>query len=178
MGSSSLRRTIYVCTLLRLITFKQLDLWKNRNVIFTMYEGVTKSFRTGRLERELQMIHLSITKYSSIAFLWVIPVSFAAIILCVASQRVFIVVSVYFVMTQSGNFWIHPRASLRPICCFVFLRCNVSLHVLYLRNGKHEDKIGPMHEHHAKRVRNLEVQQWPQLEMHTSVYPKVSGLSR
>jgi hypothetical protein len=37
-------------------------------------------------------------------------VSFAAIILGVASQRVFIVVSVYFVMTQSGNFWIHPRS--------------------------------------------------------------------
>jgi hypothetical protein len=33
-------------------------------------------------------------------------VSFAAITLCVASQRVFTVV-VYFVMTQSGNFWIH-----------------------------------------------------------------------
>jgi hypothetical protein len=32
-------------------------------------------------------------------------VSFAAITLCVASQRVFIVV--YFVKTQSGNFWIH-----------------------------------------------------------------------
>jgi hypothetical protein len=31
-------------------------------------------------------------------------VSFAAITLCVASQRVFIVVSVYFVMTQSGKF--------------------------------------------------------------------------
>jgi hypothetical protein len=38
-------------------------------------------------------------------------VSFAAITLCVASQRVFIVV-VYFVMTQSGNFWIHPRIFL------------------------------------------------------------------
>jgi len=36
-------------------------------------------------------------------------VSFTTITLCVASQRVFIVVSVYFVMTQSGNFWIHPR---------------------------------------------------------------------
>jgi len=32
----------------------------------------------------------------------------AAISLCVASQRVFIVAVVYFVMTQSGNFWIHP----------------------------------------------------------------------
>jgi hypothetical protein len=36
-------------------------------------------------------------------------VSFAAITLCVASQRVFIVVIVYFVMTQYGNFWIYPR---------------------------------------------------------------------
>jgi hypothetical protein len=39
-------------------------------------------------------------------------VSFAAIILCVASQRMFIVV--YFVMTQSGKFWIHPRI----FCCY------------------------------------------------------------
>jgi hypothetical protein len=36
-------------------------------------------------------------------------VSFVAITFCVASQGVFIVVVVYFVMTQSGNFWIHPR---------------------------------------------------------------------
>jgi hypothetical protein len=36
-------------------------------------------------------------------------VSFAAITFCVASQRVFTAVSVYFIMTQSGNFWIHSR---------------------------------------------------------------------
>jgi hypothetical protein len=36
-------------------------------------------------------------------------VSFAAVNFCVASERVFIVVSVYFFMTQSGNVWIHPR---------------------------------------------------------------------
>jgi hypothetical protein len=36
-------------------------------------------------------------------------VSFADITVCIASQLVFIVVSIYFVMTQSGNFWIHPR---------------------------------------------------------------------
>jgi hypothetical protein len=42
-------------------------------------------------------------------------VSFATVTLCVASQRVFIVVVVvvvYFVMTQSGNFWINPRICL------------------------------------------------------------------
>jgi hypothetical protein len=36
-------------------------------------------------------------------------VNFAAITLYVASQRVFIVVVAYFVMTQSGNFWVHLR---------------------------------------------------------------------
>jgi hypothetical protein len=37
-------------------------------------------------------------------------VSFAAVILCVASQRVVVVVVVvHFVTSQSGNFWIQPR---------------------------------------------------------------------
>jgi len=36
-------------------------------------------------------------------------VSFVAITLCVASQRMFIVVIVYFVTTQSRNFWIRPH---------------------------------------------------------------------
>jgi hypothetical protein len=44
------------------------------------------------------MVQLSATRCSCIAILWVILVSFAAITLCVASQRVFIVVSVYFVI--------------------------------------------------------------------------------
>jgi hypothetical protein len=47
---------------------------------------------------ELQMAQLS----STITILCVSLVGFAAIILCVASQRMFIFV-VYFVMTQSGN---------------------------------------------------------------------------
>jgi hypothetical protein len=32
-----------------------------------LYEGVSKSFRTGRLERELQMVELSATRCSCIA---------------------------------------------------------------------------------------------------------------
>jgi hypothetical protein len=63
-----------------------------------IYEGVSKSFRTGRLERELQMVQLSTTGCSCIAILRVSVVSFAAIALCVASQRVFIAVVVYFVI--------------------------------------------------------------------------------
>jgi len=35
------------------------------------YEGVSKSFRTGRLERELQMVRLSAARCSCIATLWV-----------------------------------------------------------------------------------------------------------
>jgi hypothetical protein len=40
--------------------------------------SVSKSFRTGRLERELQMVQLSATRCSCIAILWVSLVSFAA----------------------------------------------------------------------------------------------------
>jgi hypothetical protein len=75
-----------------------------------VHEGVAKSFRTGRLEQELQMVQLFPTGCSCIAILWVSLVSFAAITLCVGSQRVFIVVSLYIPLsTQSGNFLIHPR---------------------------------------------------------------------
>jgi hypothetical protein len=73
------------------------------------HEGISKSFRICRLERGLQMVQRSATRCSYIAILWVSLASFAAITLCAASQRVFIVVSVYFVRTQSGNFWLHPR---------------------------------------------------------------------
>jgi hypothetical protein len=81
-----------------------------------MYERVSKIFRTGRLERELQMVQLFATRFSCIAILWVSLVSFTVITLCVASQRVFVVVVVVVVVvislsTQSGNFWIHPCTS-------------------------------------------------------------------
>jgi hypothetical protein len=37
--------------------------------ILVLYEDVSKGFRTGRLERELQMVELSATKCSCIAIL-------------------------------------------------------------------------------------------------------------
>jgi len=65
----------------------------------SLYEGVSKSHRTGRLERELQMAQLYVTRCSCIAILWVSLVRFAtAITLCVASQRVIPKVSVHFVI--------------------------------------------------------------------------------
>jgi hypothetical protein len=65
--------------------------------------GLSKSFRTGRLEWELQMVQLFATRYSCILILWVSLVSFPAIILFVASQLVFIVVSVYLVIDSVRN---------------------------------------------------------------------------
>jgi hypothetical protein len=63
------------------------------------YEGASKSFRTGRLERELQTVHFSPTRRVYVAILWISLVSSVAITLCVvAFQRVFIVVSAYFVI--------------------------------------------------------------------------------
>jgi hypothetical protein len=80
----------------------------HQSLPFRMYEGVFRSFRTGRLEQELQMVQLSANMCGYIAILWVSIVSFAAVTFRVASQRVFVFVA-YFVMTQSGNFWVHPR---------------------------------------------------------------------
>jgi hypothetical protein len=62
------------------------------------YLNVSKSFRTDRLERELQIVRLSATRCSCIAITWVNLVSFAAITLYVASERVILKVSVYFVI--------------------------------------------------------------------------------
>jgi hypothetical protein len=56
------------------------------------YAAVSKSFRTGRLEQELQVVQLSVTRCSCIAILCVSLVSFASITLCVAAQQVFIVI--------------------------------------------------------------------------------------
>jgi hypothetical protein len=61
-------------------------------------------------------------------------VSFAAITLCVASQRMFIVVSVYFVMTQSGNFWVHPRRlpTDQIVCIRQILKKSVGIMAQYI----------------------------------------------
>jgi len=93
-------------------------LWKPETFI---YEGVSESFRTGLLERELQMVQLSATKYSCIAIWWVSLVSCTTLTLCVAS-RIFVVV-VYFVMSQSGNFLIYPhiKATSATIMFFFFI---------------------------------------------------------
>jgi hypothetical protein len=77
----------------------RVNLWDSVTVtkLVHIYDGVTKSFRTDRLERALRMEQLSATRCSCIAILWVSLVSFAAITLCVASQLVFIITVVYFV---------------------------------------------------------------------------------
>jgi hypothetical protein len=98
-------------------------------LLTSIYEAVSKSFRTGRLERELQMVQLSAIRCSCIAILWVSQVSFV-ITLCVASQRVFVI----SLSTQSGNLWIHPRnaevrnaRSLTSTSSYVFISCSLML---------------------------------------------------
>jgi hypothetical protein len=80
------------------LSFRETSSCQITRISISTYEGVFKSFRTDRLERELQMIQLSTTRFSFILILWVSLVSFAATTLCVALQRVFVVVVVYFVI--------------------------------------------------------------------------------
>jgi hypothetical protein len=72
----------------------------SKNVI----RGCVQKFLTGSISAN----GIAVTRCRFIAILWVSLVSFAIVTLCVASQWVIPKVSVYFVMTQSGNFWIHP----------------------------------------------------------------------
>jgi hypothetical protein len=59
------------------------------------------------------MVQHSATRCSCIAIFLISLMSFVAITICVASQRVFVVVVVvYLVMIQSKNFLIHPRIYL------------------------------------------------------------------
>jgi hypothetical protein len=80
-------------------------------VSYQKYEGVSISFRTGLLERELQMVQLSDTRCSCIAILWVSLVSFLAITLCVASERVIPKVSVYFFIDWVRKLLDNPKYS-------------------------------------------------------------------
>jgi len=66
------------------------------SLFYSKYEGITRSFRTGRLERELQMVQLSATRCGSIAIISFSLVNFAAITICVVSQGLLVVV--YFVI--------------------------------------------------------------------------------
>jgi hypothetical protein len=51
-------------------------------------------------------------------------VSFTAITLCVASQRVIPNVSAYLLSTQSGKFWIYPRTCRTVLHRVKSISCN------------------------------------------------------
>jgi hypothetical protein len=57
-----------------------------------------KVSRLAAWSKKVQMVQLSATRCSCITIVWVSPVSFTAITICVASQWVFIVVNIYFVI--------------------------------------------------------------------------------
>jgi hypothetical protein len=111
-----------------------------------LYKRVSKSFWIGRLEREMQMVQLSATRYSCIAILWVSLVSFTIITICVGSQRVFIVVNIYFVIDSVRNLLDKPSYTVcgcKAPCTLDFctvLRWAISF---YLRPLYHQSKSSP-----------------------------------
>jgi hypothetical protein len=81
-------------------------IWLHKNAV-SVIEVISKNFRTGCLERELQIVQLSATRCSCIAILWASLVSFATMTLCVASQRVFIIVA-HFVIDSVRKLLVTP----------------------------------------------------------------------
>jgi hypothetical protein len=72
--------------------------------------------------RELQMVQLSATRCSCIAILSVSLVSFAAITLCVASQRVIPKVSLYFVIDSVRKILDTPSCVNHAIYILYFMQ--------------------------------------------------------
>jgi hypothetical protein len=77
---------------------KQRYVVQNGRTELTLHDGVSKIFRTVRLERELQMVQLSANRCNCIATLWVSLVSFTAISICVVPQLVFIIIIIIIIV--------------------------------------------------------------------------------
>jgi hypothetical protein len=112
----------------RIATFT-LFRWKGRSILFhsITIRGLSRSFRTGRLARELQKVQLSATRCSCIAILWISLVRFAAMNLCVVSVRVFIAAVVDFVADSFRKLLDIPSYNTSWSYIYVALRiCNIS----------------------------------------------------
>jgi hypothetical protein len=101
--------------------------------------GVTKSFRTGGLERETQMVQLFATQDAVVISLFceVSLVSFAAITLFVTSQRVIPKVSVYFVIDSVRKLLDTPsqkpnnyNVGISEYMCHINRRIRILCHVM------------------------------------------------
>jgi hypothetical protein len=85
------------------------------HICMCKYKGVFGSSRTGRLERELQMVQFSATRCSCIAILWVSLVSFAAMTLCVVLKECLLM----FI-----SLWLSPETfgyTLVCVCIFMYV---------------------------------------------------------
>jgi hypothetical protein len=112
----------------------------------SIYEGVSRSFRTGRLQRVRQMVQLSANRCSCISVLWFSLVSFAAMILYVASRVFIVVVVVYFVdsvrkLLDTSSYTLQcSSASLGPVYPFSRLELtsppSIRLHGMVKVKGK------------------------------------------
>jgi len=81
-----------------------------------LYERISKTFRTGHLEREMQMVQLYATRCNCTAILCVSLVSFANIILRVASQWVFVVVIFLWLSPENFGYTVYcVSQSLPPL---------------------------------------------------------------
>jgi hypothetical protein len=91
--------------------------------------GCIQRFRTGLLERELPMVLLSATRCSCIAVVWVSLVSFVAITLCVASQRVSVALSVYFVIDSVRELLVTPSYTFSSRCIWLCVSSDFNFNI-------------------------------------------------
>jgi hypothetical protein len=127
-----------------------------------IYGGISKSFWTGCLDWELQIVQLSATSCSCIAILWVNLVSFAAITLCVASQQVFV-----YCCKHMFHYWLSPetfgytllsfkyRITLLIVCDIRNFILKVRFHVCHVISVHILGKILSASDFYSHRSRTL-----------------------
>jgi hypothetical protein len=87
-------------------------------------------------------------------------VSFAAITICVASERVFVVV--YFGMTKSGNFWIYPHMLFLVAISHFIKQVEGKSKLFPVLN------YAPRHEEVLGQLRYSSTPSWPRHQMEVS----------
>jgi len=108
------------------------------------YEAVSRNFRTGRLEQ------VSATRCSCIAILSLSLVSFASINLCVASQRVFVFVSVYFVIAPVRKLLDTPSYYQCTLGCSLLVRITNKIAFIYRDSRDEDGQLCPCQRYSAR----------------------------
>jgi hypothetical protein len=139
----------------------------------TTYEGVSKSFWTSRLKRELQMVQFSATRWNCIAILWLSLVSFAAMTICVESRDSSVVIALGYGL-HDRNSRVRFPAGLGTFIFTTASRTTLGPTQLPIQGVPGALSLGikrPGYEADHSLPSSVEVKEWVALKLHSPITP-------